>query len=60
LRLGDLTLRKRHYQTGLPSLVNYKPCLLPASAADDRDNRPRQLTADKASNPDKTLRVILK
>jgi hypothetical protein len=56
LRLGDLTLRKRHYQTGLPSLVNYKPCQLPASAPP----MTATIDRDKASNPDKTLRVILK
>jgi len=43
LRLGDLTLRKCRYQTGLPSLVN----CLPGSPMTATINR------DKASNHNK-------
>jgi hypothetical protein len=57
LRLGDLTLRKWHYQTGLPSLVNCEPCqLLPAQPVTVTVT----INRDKASNHDKMLRVILK
>jgi hypothetical protein len=61
LRLGDLTLRKWHYQTGLPSLVNCESCQLQAlSSRLPAAPMTATINRDMASNPDEAPGVIPK